>query len=412
MIKGLILGSTFTSATIARQPIFDINLNTYAYELLYRGELRLIDTSLADELGDSATNQVLNNAFVDIGIENVVGKHIAFINMTRSLLIKGDPLPFMTEQVVLEILEDIVADHDVIAAVEKLVQQGYKIALDDFIFDESLRPLIKLADIIKIDILALSSEELEQHVSLLKQENVKLLAEKVETKQQYEQCKALGFDYFQGYFFSKPDLVEDDSPLPGSQLNTLKLIGVLQNPNADIDEIENLISLDVSLSYKLLKLLNSAAFSLPKEIESIKQGLVLLGLKAIKSWATLIALHSINSAPAELMSLTLIRAKMCSIIAPYFNAETDIGFTVGLFSTIEAMLQHPANTLLENLPLSSSVKQAVLTQQGDLGKMLKIVMLYEQGLWDNISTSFIDIEQLDAAYIDATKWAIDTHLST
>ncbi|MFW5426849.1 MAG: EAL and HDOD domain-containing protein [Methylophagaceae bacterium] len=401
------MNTTNHNSAFARQPIFDRNLNTYAYELLYRGEIMdMSNTSIHSEVGDLATNQVINNAFIDIGIEKVVGNHLAFINMTRSLLIKGDPLPFAHDQVVLEILEDIAADTEVIHAVEKLVSQGYKVALDDFIFDESLWPLINLAEIIKIDILLLSSEELKQHVDLLKQENVKLLAEKVETQQQFEQCKALGFDYFQGFFFSKPLLIKN-TPLPSSHLNILNLIGKLQDPATDFDEVEELISHDVSLSYKLLKLLNSAAFALPEKIDSIKRGLVILGFDTIKSWTTLIALHSINPITPELMTLTLVRAKMCENLASDFNASPETAFTVGLFSTIEAMLLHPTDELLKVLPLNEAVKKALLDQQGELGEMLKIVMLCERGLWDNIEPPPISIADFGEAYLNATQWAID-----
>lgn len=395
---------------VARQPILDRDLDTYAYELLYRGNLRIGNIHLSGESGDTATSQLINKAFMDFGIEKIVGKHIAFVNMTRSFLIKGDPLPFAQDQVVLEILEDIAADVEVVAAVEKLVEQGYKIALDDFIFDDSLWPLIKLADIIKIDILALSFEELKQHVTLLKKENVKLLAEKVETQQQFDQCMDLGFDYFQGFFFSKPTLIKD-SPLPGSQLYILKLIAKLQDPSTDFNEIEQLISHDVSLSYKLLKLLNSAAFALPQKIGSIKQGLVILGFDAIKAWSTLIALHSLNPSTPELMTIALIRAKMCETIARKFNATQDIGFTIGIFSTLEALLLQPLNDLLNVLPLTDAVKLALVQQKGELGEMLKTVVLYEQGLWDNIIDSPVSTEQLGEAYINATEWTFEIQKS-
>ncbi|MDQ7072690.1 MAG: HDOD domain-containing protein [Gammaproteobacteria bacterium] len=305
-------------------------------------------------------------------------------------------MPFTHNQVVLEILEDVTADTEVISAVKKLAAQGYKIALDDFIFNESLWPLIKLADIIKIDILALDTKQLEQHVALLKQENVKLLAEKVESHDQFEQCKALGFDYFQGFFFSKPSLLKDTA-IPGSQLHILNLITQLQDPEIDFDEVEKLISQDVSLSYKLLKLLNSATFALPQKIDSIKQGLVILGFNAIKSWATLIALHSANPTTPELLTLTLIRAKMCELIASQFNADPNTAFTVGLFSTIDAMLLHPMNELLKSLPLTQPTKLALSEQKGMLGEMLKIVMLCERGLWDNISNSPVSTTELGIA---------------
>ena len=404
------MSTDYSQITVARQPIFDKDLNTYAYELLYRARLESDNIEADGSFDDVATSNVISYTFMDFGLDRVVGNRIAFLNMTRNFLIDSDPLPMVKDQVVLEILEDIVVDDEVIAGVKNLVAQGYKIALDDFIFDESWWPLIKLAHIIKLDILAIDEQQLRQHVEILKKEDVLLLAEKVETQQQYEMCKELDFDFYQGYFFTKPTLIQDVT-LPANQVVILNLLTKLQNPGVEFDEIEQIISTDLNLSYKLLKLLNSAAIGLPRKIDSIHQGLVILGFRAIRSWSTLIALSSIKTDIPELMTVGLVRAKMCEQIADAFGIEQETAFLVGLFSVLEALMAHPMSELLKLIPLSEPVKEALLEQTGELGHLLHVVMLYEQGLWDNITDSPLDNEQLSEAYVDAAYWTINTELS-
>ncbi|RKZ88231.1 MAG: histidine kinase [Gammaproteobacteria bacterium] len=404
------MSTDYSQITVARQPIFDKNLNTYAYELLYRSRLESDNIEADGSFDDVATSNVISYTFMDFGLDRVVGNRVAFLNMTRNFLIDSDPLPMVKDQVVLEILEDIIVDDEVVAGVKNLVEQGYKIALDDFIFNESWWPLIKLAHIIKLDILAIDEQQLRQHVEMLKKEDVLLLAEKVETQEQYEMCKELDFDFYQGYFFTKPTLVQDVT-LAANQVSILNLLTKLQNPGVEFDEIEQIVSTDLNLSYKLLKLLNSAAVGLPRKIDSIHQGLVILGFRAIRSWSTLIALSSIKTDIPELMTVGLVRAKMCEQIADEFGVEKETAFLVGLFSVLEALMAHPMSELLTLIPLSDSVKEALLDQSGELGPLLKTVMLYEQGLWDNITDSPLDKEQLSTAYVDAAYWTINTELS-
>jgi EAL and modified HD-GYP domain-containing signal transduction protein len=392
---------------VARQAIFDKDLNVYAYELLFRSNNKQTNSGVTDSSGDEATSRVINHTFMELGIERVIGNHLAFVNLTRSFILTDDPLPFAQDRVVLEILENIVADDELISATQKLVDQGYIIALDDFIFNESLRPLVQLAEIIKVDLLDFSEQTLKEQVSLLKQENVRLLAEKVETQQQFELCKKLGFDYFQGYFFSRPTIIEGQA-IPDSQVNLLFIITKLQNPDVELEDIEQLISQDVALTYKLLRLLNSASLGLPRQIGSIKQGLIILGLKAIKTWTTLIALNDMKCAPPELMANTLIRAKMCEQLASHYNCSAEMGFLVGLFSTIDAMMSHPMDELLKSLPLNNDIKQALSGGLGNLGELLQIVIHYEQGLWDKVNTIQVSLEQLGTVYINATEWTIET----
>jgi EAL and modified HD-GYP domain-containing signal transduction protein len=392
---------------VARQAIFDLDLNVYAYELLFRSNNQQTDSGVIDSFGDEATSSVINHTFMELGIERVIGDHIAFVNSTRNFILTDDPLPFAHDRVVLEILENIVPDDELIAATQKLVEQGYVIALDDFIFEESLRPLVQLADIVKIDVLAHTEQSLKGQVILLKQENVKLLAEKVETQEQYQLCKQLGFDYFQGYFFSRPTIIEGQA-IPDNQLNLLSIITKLQNNDVEIDDIEHLISQDVGLTYKLLRLLNSAAIGLPRKVMSIKQALLLLGVKAIRRWTTLIALNDMKSTPSELMANTLIRAKMCEQLAADYNCSAETGFLVGLFSTIDAILSYPMEELLKSLPLNNDIKQALSGGRGDLGELLNIVTYYEQGLWDDVNTEQVSLQRLGEIYINATEWTIKT----
>lgn len=389
------------SVLLARQPIFDANLNLYAYELLFRSTFEN-SSGITDIDGDKATTEVINRTFLELGIDRVLGNKRGFINLTRSFLTGERELPFDNSQIVLEVLEDIDIDDAVLASINKLSQQGYVIALDDFIFKESLRPAVQAAQIIKIDLLALSEEELIEHVNILKQENVQLLAEKVETEQQFELCRKLGFEYFQGYFFCKPTII-NDKPLPDNKASALQILSELQKDDIDIDSIESLISQDVGLSYKLMRTLNSAAIGLPRKIDSIRQGIMLLGIQMIKSWVTIIAYSDAEASTSELLTTALVRAKMAELLAESFGCLPETAFLVGLFSPLDAILQKPMSDLLATIPLHEEVKQALLNGKGQLGDLLNFVVPYEQNevmsIPDNIS-----IEQLNDAYLKATEW--------
>jgi len=390
------------SILIARQAIFDNNLNVYAYELLFRGSM-LNESGVTEFNGDLATTQVINHTFLEFGIDRVIGNKRAFINLTRSFLTGDIPLPFDNSSVVLEILEDIEVDEDIIASVSQFAQQGYTIALDDFIYREDLRPLIKLAKIIKIDILALTEQELIEHVELLKSENVTLLAEKVETEEQFKLCQRLGFSYYQGYFFCKPTII-DGKALPDNKLAVLRVLNSIQDPDITIDKLELLIKEDVSLTFKLLRLLNSAAFSLPREVDSIRQGLVFLGLESIKSWATVIAFSDLEPATSELMTSTLLRAKFSSEIAELFNCDKEAAFMTGLFSLLDAILEKPMMEILDSLPLENDMKDALLLKDNNsLGKLLLFVIGHEQGDLTTLPSN-ISIAEINNAYLASTEW--------
>lgn len=387
---------------IGRQPIYDRALQLYAYELLYRsGE----ENAAGMPDGDQATSQVILNAFTEIGIENLVGEHLVFINLTRGFIIGDNPLPLTQGKVVLEILEDIVIDAALIDAVRKLSQDGYLIALDDFIFHESLRPLIDVADIIKIDVRALTRETVSAHVTELRRSKARLLAEKIETQEEFEYYKDLGFDYFQGYFFSRPKVIKHHA-LPTNRLAILRLLGRLHDPAVNIKELSELISQDISLSYKLLRNINSAFFGLPKKIESLHQAIVYMGNESIKTWVTLIAMSGINDKPHELMTISLVRAKMCEMLAERLRLpDKGTFFTVGLFSTLDAMMDAPLDQLVESLPLSKQVVDALLQHEGQAGQALHCALAYERGDWDQIDCTKMSEGMIVQSYLDAVAWA-------
>lgn len=390
------------NAFLARQPIYDRKLEVFGYELLFRSGVNG-HAEFAD--ADQATSQVLLNAFMEIGLESIVGDRIAFINFTRAFIMGHYPLPFPPGKGCLEILEDIKVDAELVEAVRHLSGQGYTIALDDFVYHETLRPLVKLADIIKIDVLALDRAELKRHVALLRKFGAKLLAEKVETQDDYAFCRELGFDYFQGYFFCKPKVISG-SRMPANRLVALRLLAGLQNPDIRIDELDALVSQDVTMSYKLLRCINSAFYSLPRKVESIRQAIVILGIQWLKTWVSLMVLANIDDKPRELMITAMVRAKMCELLAAAAGQKgAERFFIAGLFSVLDALMDRPLEELLKTLPLSDDISAALLQHQGPLGPTLHCVLAYDHGNWDEVHCPVLSTSEVTQTYLDAVAWA-------
>ena len=395
---------------VGRQPIFDANLNVFAYELLYRSAEQALNSAGAID-GEHATTTTIINTFVEIGFDKLVRDKMAAINLTEQFLLDDDKLPFTPKQVILEILEDVPVTPALIMAVKRLVDKGYMIALDDYLYNPAHAPLLNLAKIVKIDLMALSDEELKEHVRVLKQYDVKLVAEKIETPQEYLYCRELGFDYFQGYFLSRPQIISAEK-LPANRLTVLNLLAVLHNPDSDADDLAEAINTDVTTSYKLLKMINSAAFNLQREIQSIQQGVLLLGRRKLSSWASMLSMSSLSDRPSEILRTAMIRAKMCELLAEKSNErETDRYFTVGLFSALDLLLQRPLPKLLEPLPLGEDILDGLLYHRGRLGDVLSCVMAYEISDWRNVKLSGLSTDDILVANIESVTWAnaiIDT----
>lgn len=391
---------------IARQPIYDRRLDVYAYELLYRASNEDNHANVTEGSGDDATSQVLINALIEIGLPELVNKSFAFINLTQQHILDGLPDSLADSNIVLEVLEDVVPDEALINALKALKSAGYSIALDDFIYDETTHPLVECADIIKVDVLDLQGSSLANQVKQLRPLGVKLLAEKVETPEDFEYCKALGFDYFQGYFFCKPDIVKGEHT-PTSRVAVMQLLNKVQDPNLIITELQALISHDLSLSYRILRYINSAHFNLGKQIESIQQAINLLGINIIKTWVTILALSSNDDKPYELILTALIRARMCETLAKQINLTSEHAFTVGLFSTLDAFIDKSMDETIAALPLADELQIALLQHKGGLGKLLDLVLNYERGQWQNIPDAQFDTKTLRTHYLDALRWSDD-----
>ncbi len=389
---------------VGRQPIYNRDLGVFGYELLFRtGSRNRADVE--PFCADGATSTTIINSFLEIGLERLVGKRYAFFNLTEQFLMEEDSLPISPEQVILEVLEDIPVNFRMIKAVERLAEKGFIIALDDYIYNPSHKPLVALADIIKIDIMALDQKELIKHVKILRKYKAKLLAEKIETVEEYELCMKLGFDYFQGYFLSKPRIIKSKS-LPSNKLAVLNLLSVLQNPNSDTEELEEAISFDVSMTYKMLKLINSAFFSFAHKIESIRQAIVILGRKQLSSWASMMALSKLDDRPSEMIHIAMTRAKMCEMLAEKANLQPlDSYFTTGLFSALDILMERAIVDVIEPLPLSEEIVNALVKHEGILGEALKCVLAYEVSDFENACFQGLDSNDIFIANVEAVSWA-------
>ncbi|MDH3354271.1 MAG: HDOD domain-containing protein, partial [Chromatiales bacterium] len=357
---------------VGRQPIFDRQQKVVGYELLYRTEASPNSAAIVD--GDQATSQVIVNSIMDMGLDRLVGEHPAYINLTRCFITGEIQLPFEPNQVVLELLEDIEPTDEVVAGLKALKKRGYVIALDDFTYTENHHELLDIADIVKLDIMGITPQELESQVQNLKGRQTKLLAEKVETQEEFQHCLSLGVEYFQGYFLCKPEVVEGHR-IPTNRMSIINLVIKLQDSDTDISQLEEMIQQDISLSYRLLRLINSAAFSLNREVKSIKHAITILGFRVIRDWVRLLLLCQIDNKSPELVWRALFRAKMCESIGLCTHPEkVDQFFTIGLFSVLDALMDCPLAEMLESLPLDREVEDALLGKgDGPLTQALNLV---------------------------------------
>ncbi len=392
---------------VARQPIFNTDQSVYGYELLYRGFSKN-NTEKVD--GDTATSEVLINSFSTIGIESITQKKRAFINFTKKLLVKEVPTIFDKEIIIVEVLENIEINQQMIAICRKLKDKGYIIALDDFIFDESYLPLLKIADIIKVDFLYSTQSQRKKIESIAREHAVTLLAEKIETREEFERAKELGYSYFQGFFFKKPEIFEGDE-IPVYPNNYFMALDELNKKEPDFNKVADIIRNDMSLSYKLLKLINSAAFGMRTEVKSIKQALVILGIAEMKKWLNLIVLKKIaKNEPKEIMRTALIRAKTAEEIGKEIvtNVNPSELFMVGLFSMLDTLMHQDKKILMEDLPISQRIKDAILGKEGIYRDILQLIISYEEGSWNMVDIFCkkleLNKEKISTSFISSIEW--------
>jgi len=386
---------------VGRQPIFDRYQRVIGYELLYRG-YKTDHASFLD--GDRATSQVILNSFADIGVEDIVGSGKIFINLTRNFFLDKYPIPFLPKKLVIEVTEDIIADQPILDSLNEFSKQGYQIALDDVSHPYMVRKLLSIADLVKMDIQQTNMDRMSEYARHINQYKAKLLAEKVETREEFDLCMRLGFDYFQGFFLCKPNLISARQ-IPTSRLVLLQLLGRIQDPNINFQTLEDIIAQDATLGYKLLRLTNSAYLGIPTQIESIRQAIAMLGLDKVKSWLTLILLAESQDKPKELTVFAMVRAKMAEQLAiAARTGSTEKFFLTGLFSSLGAFMDQPIEHILSTINLSDQIVNAILEYEGDLGQALKCVLAYEKADWDNVQFRNLTPEKIRDIYLSTLAW--------
>lgn len=380
---------------LARQPIYNPEREVAAYELLFRDSEQ---APISNFDGNRATSRVLLNLFTASDLATVTNRLPAFVNFTEELI--HNPPLFDPESIVVEILEDIDVTPKLIQSVKALKDRGFTIALDDFVMSEHYRPLLELVDIIKLELPEMPGQELVDTVHKLKEYDVKLLAEKVETHEQFKQCVELGCDLFQGYFLSKPEDVKG-TKMAGNKLAVMNLISELQTPEIEIQGLTQVITRDPSLSFNLLKLINSAAYRRSKEIESIHMAVTLMGIERIKSWASLLALSKINDKPQSLHYLALMRALMCEKLSGHIKPEAkDQFYTVGLLSCLDAFIDKSLEDIVSSISLDQEVRSALLDKSGKAGLALATTINFEQSHWDKINWTALNEFNLSAKEVN------------
>ena len=396
---------------VARQPIFDPHQKVYAYELLFRSGMdNFFDASDPDQ----ASTSVIVDSLLLMGMEKLTGGDRAFINCTRNVLIKGYAALLPKDKVVVEILESVEPDDEVVGACLRLKRAGFMLALDDFIYEERLEPLLPLIDFVKVDFRETTERDRKALVEKLSPRGIKMVAEQVETRSELQQASEMGYTYFQGYCFSKPEIVVAQD-IPGYKLNYLRVLQAVNQPEINLVELENIIKLEASLTYKLLRYLNSAFFGFRTEIRSIHHALALLGEEELKKWASLIAMAAMGAdKPPELVVSVIVRAVFCESLAPRIgmtNRSNDL-FLLGMMSLIDAVLDRPLPEILEKMPISHEIKEALLGVENRFRDVYETVIAYEAADWRSFAEKArklnLDEETVPDLYLKSVEWAKNT----
>ena len=399
---------------VARQPIFNRQMGLYGYELLYR---RSSNNFYEGVDPSKATSELVHNTFLVMGFQQLIGGTKGFINFNQELLESELPGILPKDKVVIEILENVEANEAVIAACGKLKKDGFKLALDDFIFERTdldYTPLIELADIIKIEFSSTDKKEQRKLISKYKK-RIMFLAEKVETREEYKEAVDMGYELFQGYFFSKPIMIKTKE-IGTLNVHLVRILEELQKKEPDFSLITDTIQKDLGLSYKLLTMANSIFYGGKYKISNLKQAVVRLGIQEMKHWISIMLLRDFeNDENSELIKTCLLRGRLLSLLSEEMKLrelETDY-FLVGILSSIDVILNHDMESILQSLALSEIVKDALLKKEGELAECLNGILLYERFEFDESLEEFakknISMLQFMDLYMDALEWLRTTN---
>lgn len=393
---------------VARQPIFDRRMNVLGYELLYRRSMNNFYEGTSDS---QATAEVINNAFLSMHFNELTSGTKAFINFSHDMLIKGIPLLLPRESIVVEIVERTKVNDELIEACKKLHSNRYILALDDFKATPASEELMDQAHIIKVEFSKVSHSTQREYIKKNKGK-VKFLAERVETREEFQLAMDMGYDYFQGYFFSKPVIIKGKD-IESINVNIIRILEMLSLEEPDYQEMTEIIETDIGLTYKLLKLVNSVFFGTRNVIHSIKHALVHLGISEIKKWVYVLMLKEVQVVEnKELINMCLVRAKIMELLSVDMGKDEKKSdyFLVGMFSSIDILMNRNMKEIMDELPLSLEAKGALLGEDNKIRKLLDIVVDYEKLVWDKTKIKQISPEiTLDTysnRHMEALKWVM------
>lgn len=391
---------------VARQPIFDKKRQVFAYELLFRDSM---ENYMPNVDGDSATSSVLSSSFLNLGLDTLSGGRKVFINFTRKLIADLIPLVFPAKDTVVEILENIPPDEEIMRACQTLKKNNYRLALDDYVFDPAMQPFLQVADIVKVDFMASPLDEIRQKIKSIPRKTL-LLAEKIETWDEFREAIDMGFSLFQGYFFCKPEIVKGRE-IPAASMALLEIMKEVNSANVDFDRVTLRISNDVSISYKLLRYINSAFFKRVHSITSIKSALIYIGQDELRRFISVILMANLSSSTPELAIASCVRGRFCELVGDSLGkpGNNQNMFTLGLFSLIDAILDQPMERIMEQLPLADPIKEALSNHTGPLADILNMSVYFEKGDWEKLDETarrlHLKTDILPSLYNDAVLWA-------
>ena len=382
----------------ARQPILDVDGRLAGYELLYRGDG-------GTESPHAATSRVAASALSDLGLRQATGGAPAFINVTTEFLLAMDPLPFGPEGVVLEIAADRVPDGPLLERLGRLRQHGYMLALDGYAGQPGADPLVDFATLAKVEARGVGPAGLALLVTHLRGRGIRPIANGVESHGDHDRCADAGFDLFQGDFVCRPREVVGHN-VPTASIGALRLAAGISAGDTGVDELEKAIALDPGLSLRLLRFVNSAAFSLRHQIKSVRQAIVLLGPRTVRQWAMLLLLSGIDEQRGPLLITALSRGSTCEAIARRLGADdADAYFFTGMLSVVDALLDRPMDEAVRDLPLSEDVVAALVQRAGGKGRTLTMAEACERGAWDEAALPSLDAGELAVLHVEALTWA-------
>lgn len=392
---------------VARQPIFDRRRAVVAYELLFRSG---VENAFGQHDPNRASVQMMDTTLFGFGLDSLVGEKQAFFNASRDVLLKEHWQVLPAARSVIEVLETIIPDAEVAAACAAIKRAGYRLALDDFVFRPEYELLLPFTDLVKVDFLVTKGAERTELAHRFASRGITMVAEKVETYEDFQAGLEAGYELFQGYFFCRPEMVTGKD-IPAFKTNLLRLMREINRPELDFDQLEELIKSEVTLSVRLLRYLHSAGFGWRHEVETISQALRVLGERATRKWASLVVLTLIGEdKPAELVTTSLVRAQLCEQLgaeASLPDRQADL-FLVGLLSTLDAMLDRPMEEVLGQMSVSDDVRAALLQGDNHLSDTLQLAISYDRGDWTRVKTLAPRLAYpepaIPTAYRHAVEW--------